>query len=60
MKKKKGPGKGWHGDSERHAKAGAVGGKAWKNPKNKERASLEYQQREKERIEELNTPDFGS
>lgn len=30
--KNKGMGRGWHGDPEGHARAGAIGGKAWKKP----------------------------
>lgn len=30
-----GPGKGWHGDREGHARAGRLGGLAWVNPNKK-------------------------
>ena len=33
----KGPGKGWHGDSEAHAKAGALGGSVERKKKRKKR-----------------------
>jgi len=34
VKKDKGPGRGWHGDSSGHAKAGRLGGKSKSKKKN--------------------------